>query len=87
MPTDRTDVERISRTIRSLRKRLGLTQTELGQRVSVRKNTIYRYEARLCMPSPYTLLLLWRLAETEDELRAFSGGLVDIAWKGEHDAK
>jgi transcriptional regulator with XRE-family HTH domain len=86
MAADLTDVERISRTIRSLRKRLDLTQTELGQRVSVRKNTIYRYEAGLCKPSPYTLLLLWRLAETEEELRAFSGGLADVTRKGDHDA-
>jgi transcriptional regulator with XRE-family HTH domain len=87
IPDNRTDVEKISRTVRSLRKRLNLTQTELGQRVSVSKDMIYRYEAGLFKPSPYTLLLLWRLAQTEDELRAFSGGLVNIVRKGEHDAQ
>jgi transcriptional regulator with XRE-family HTH domain len=65
---------------------LSLTQTQLGQRVSVTKSTIHRYEAGLLKPSPYVLLLLWRLAETEDELRAFSGGLVDITRTGTGDS-
>lgn len=87
MQADGTDVETFSRALRALRKRLGLTQTELGQQISVKKNTIYRYEAGTLNPSRYILLLLWRIAETEEELRAFSGGLVDVTRKGAHDAK
>jgi DNA-binding XRE family transcriptional regulator len=75
MQTDPTDAGKISQTIRSLRNRLSLTQTELGHLVSVRKNTIYRYEAGISRPAPYTLLLLWRISETEEELRTFSPGL------------
>ena len=75
MHGDRSDGDRISLTIYSLRKRLGLTQVELGRKISVRQNTVYRYEAGLLSPSPYVLLQLWRLAATEEELRTFSPGL------------
>jgi transcriptional regulator with XRE-family HTH domain len=75
---DQTDEERTSQAVRALRRRLGLTQTELGLKLSVRQNTVHRYEKGTFMPSRYVRLLLWRLAETADEFRVFSAGLEDV---------
>lgn len=71
------DVE-VSRAVRALRKRLGLTQTELGRKLFVRCSTVYRYEKGMLKPGRYVRLLLWRLAETADEFRVFSAGLEDV---------
>jgi DNA-binding transcriptional regulator YiaG len=82
MHCDQTEVEKISRTIRSLRMRLGLSQPQLGRMLAVRANTIYKYETQRLKPSRYILLLLWRISETEDELRAFRAGL-DLVGAGQ----
>ena len=44
--------------IKALRKKLGLTQTELGERIGVKGNTITNYETGMRNPSEAVITLL-----------------------------
>ena len=67
----RAPLAAIAMAVRSLRKALGLTQAELAVRLSLRRNSVSRYELRMMRPSPQVLLLLLHIAREHGQGRAF----------------
>jgi DNA-binding XRE family transcriptional regulator len=57
----------LSVAIRSIRKRLGLSQVALSRTLSVRDITIWRWEKGLFVPRSWELIGLYRHASTEAE--------------------
>jgi transcriptional regulator with XRE-family HTH domain len=57
----------VGAAIRLLRRRLRLTQAELGRKLLVCRNTVNRYEHGMVNPSVHVLILLLPLAETLEE--------------------
>jgi len=54
--------------LRTIRMRLGLTQEELGQRLGVRKNTVWRWETEIRhIPEPVARLMLYLAKEVKTE--------------------
>ena len=54
--------------LRTIRTKLGLTQEELGQRLGVRKNTVWRWETGLRhIPEPVARLLPYLAKEGKEE--------------------
>ena len=54
--------------LRTIRTRLGLTQEELGQRLGVRKNTVWRWETGMRhIPEPVARLLSYLAKEVKGE--------------------
>jgi transcriptional regulator with XRE-family HTH domain len=76
---DSTQRDRVRLAVRTLRKRLGLTQEQLGRELLVHRNSIYRYEAGSIAPSPQVLLLLVELAGEHEERSAFAVALVGLS--------
>jgi DNA-binding XRE family transcriptional regulator len=75
MQPDDANAHKISQAIRRLRKRLRLTQAELGRRLLVWTNTVSRYEIGTVCPSLQVLFILWELAEGGDEQSTFYDAL------------
>ncbi len=50
----------ISERIKMIRKKLNLTQTEFGNRIGLKQNTIATYEANIRVPSDASLLSICR---------------------------
>jgi len=61
--------------IRTIRKRLDLTQAAFGTLFDVQRNTVLRWERRLTVPRVGVLLLLLRMADTEAEARPIRDAL------------
>ena len=54
--------------LRTIRTRLGLTQEELGQRLGVQKNTVWRWETGMRhIPEPVARLLPYLAKEVKEE--------------------
>ena len=54
--------------LRTIRTKLGLTQEELGQRLGVRKNTVWRWETGMRhIPEPVARLLPYLAKEVKGE--------------------
>jgi DNA-binding transcriptional regulator YiaG len=55
--------------IRSIRKRLGVTQSQFADLLSVRPATVSRWEAGVLKPGVALLIQLLRLAQQEEETK------------------
>ncbi len=51
--------------IRTLREALGLTQSQLGERIGVNKLTVYRWERGMMKPGPESIKAIDRLRRAE----------------------
>jgi transcriptional regulator with XRE-family HTH domain len=65
----------LAKTVRTIRKRLGLTQAAFGTLFEVQRNTVLRWEMRLTVPRVGVLFLLLRMADTEAEARPIRDAL------------
>src|ERR1019366_9153800 len=61
--------------IHALRKRLGLTQAQLAQKLLVCVNSVSRYELGIFAPRPQVLLILMTLARGHADERIFAAAL------------
>jgi transcriptional regulator with XRE-family HTH domain len=59
----------LSAAIRSIRTRLKLTQYGLSELLSVRQNSVWRYESGRSVPNTWHLINLYHHARTEEEIR------------------
>lgn len=57
--------------IREIRRRLGITQNELGEKLGVDQGTVSRWERSVENPRPATLARLRKLLERDENNRAF----------------
>jgi len=57
----------LSAAIRSIRTRLHLSQFALSRLLSVRENTVWRWENGQVVPQSWALTILYGRAETEEE--------------------
>ncbi|OOY17420.1 helix-turn-helix transcriptional regulator [Thioclava sp. DLFJ4-1] len=64
--------------IRDIRRRLGITQIELGERLGVDQGTVSRWERQVENPRPATLARLRSLLERDEERRAFNRSLAIV---------
>jgi transcriptional regulator with XRE-family HTH domain len=71
-------MSRLAKTVKSMRKRLGKTQSEFATTLNVQPPTISRYESGKIIPSLFVLVRLHDLANT-DEKRVFEEALGFLA--------
>jgi transcriptional regulator with XRE-family HTH domain len=65
------DREWIARGIKALRKRLGLTQSEMAQRAGISERSVRRYENKEVDPGGVNFMMILRLRPDAETLRAF----------------
>jgi len=70
LPVGKPEQPQLVQVIRSMRRRLALTQDQFGQLLLVWRNTVGRWERNEVEPSTSTLVLLLNLAEEPTERAA-----------------
>lgn len=71
-------MSRFAENVKSLRKKLKLTQAELAEKVSITQSAVSMYEAETAAPNPVALVKLAKaLNVTVEEL---------VCWEGDSDA-
>jgi transcriptional regulator with XRE-family HTH domain len=72
----------VTRTLLSVRTRLGLTQSELAQRLGVTQSAVSQYKRGSARPSKPVLKILLSMAETEPEKTACQAAIKAMkTWK------
>lgn len=67
-------MSRFAENVKALRKKLGMTQTELAEKVSITQSAVSMYEAETAAPNPVTLVKLAKaLNVTVEELVCCEG--------------
>jgi transcriptional regulator with XRE-family HTH domain len=69
-PTGKGDA--ISRAIRTIRKRVAVTQTEFARRTGWAQSLISQYETGRTKPGPQRIYLLLSMAKTSNEITALT---------------